>query len=347
MHQQLLRMLIELAVDKGLNDINTDLKRAVRNLTDLGDYFAKGSFQKDFFKIARQMLSNEDSPYYELVSEVVNNVDPYIIKNFGINIGLNSWTNGANQIRNIEKEKGFNVPWVIVFDLENKAENSLSKTEILDIIQQGKEIGIYSYMFFVGNNNEYMDELLDIVKQNSECAFIIYSYPELLTKDNTSKLREYGNAIVSVYMDPFNAQPEFEHAIKILLDNKCLFGSYFNYNDDNANMILDDSWVRYIEELHCMFAFLIKSKNCNNENSEKISAHIKEAKTNQKYPVFLIDFYEDIMHIDRNISTESCFIKILQDGTIVFSEETLTTEYNIRNNCILEILSLLAKSNIY
>lgn len=339
MHQQILRVMIESAVDKGLYGVKTDLKRTVRNLADLGDYFAKGRFQKDFFKIAKKMLADENSPYYELIATIANDVDHHIIKNFGINIGLNSWTEGAKQIRKYEKENGYNIPWTIVFDFQNKVENPLTLLEIAEIIQQGKKIGIYSYMFFTSRDYAYMDELLEVFKRNPECAFIIYTYSNSLTKEHTIKLREYGNAIVSICMNNFNKSPEFSQTIKILHENKCLFGAHLKYDDDNAGIILNDNWIKQIMELDCTFAFLIKAVDCSPENEKAISSYIRDAKTNQKYPVFLIDFYEDIEHVDRNISTEPCFFKILQDGTVVSSKENLVTSFKTRDTPLIEILS--------
>ncbi|WP_352419404.1 hypothetical protein [Proteiniborus sp.] len=339
MHQQILRVMIESAVDKGLYGVKTDLKRTVRNLTDLGDYFAKGRFQKDFFRIAQKMLANENSPYYELISGITCNVDHNIIKNFGINIGLNSWTDGARQIREYEKDNGYNIPWTIVFDFQNKVEDPLTLLEIAEIIQQGKKIGIYSYMFFINCDADYIDELLEVFRKNPECAFIVYTYSNSLTEEHAHKLREYGNTIVSICIDNFNISSEFSQAIKILLENKCLFGVHLKYDDNNAGIILNENWIKQIMELHCTFAFLIKSADCSLETEKAISSYIKNAKTNQKYPIFLIDFYEDIAHVDRNISTESCFFKILYDGTVLSTKENITTGFKTRDAQLTEILS--------
>lgn len=339
MHQQVMRVMIESAIDQGLYGLKTDLKRTVRNLTDLGDYFAKGRFQKDFFKISQKMLANENSPYYELISDMVNNVDHNIIKNFGINIGLNSWTDGAKKIREYEKKNGYNVPWAIVFDFQNQVENPLTVPEIIDIIKQGKEIGIYSYLFFTGCETAYIDDLLEVIVQNPECAFIIYTHYNYLTEKHVHRLRKYGNAIISIYMDDFNICPGFIQAMEILLENKCLFGVHINYDNHNADVILDDKWIEQIKKLHCTFAFLIKAEWCSQEKERAITSYIKNAKTNQKHPVFLVDFYKDIEHVDRVISTEPCFFRILQDGTVISSKDGLDTSYKIRNTQLAEILS--------
>jgi len=335
MNHEISRIVIESAINKGLIELKTDLNRGIRNLVDLGDYFAKGRFQKDFFSIAQEMLANENSPYYQLISNIVNNVDDNIIKNFGINIGLNSWTKGAKIIRQHEKEYGYNVPWTIIFDLHGQVENRLTLSEILDTIKQGKEIGIYSYFFFTGFDSTQIDMLLKILEQNSDCAFLIFTYPNLLKSEHILDFKKYGNAVLSIYMDNLNLSSDFSQTIDILRKNKCLYGIHFSYNDYNTNVILSDNLLKHLESLNCVFAFLIKSEECSMENALEIKNYIKDAKTNQRYPVFLVDFYEDIAHIDCNISVESCFFKVLSDGSVYSS----TSLFNVRNNSLVDIFS--------
>ena len=93
---------------------------------------------KVFFHTVRQILSDESSLYYELVSHHVNNVDPELHKHFSMNLGYNSWTYGVEKIREEEKKRGHNIPWTIVFDFgghepkiklsENDISRSLGRT---------------------------------------------------------------------------------------------------------------------------------------------------------------------------------------------------------------------------
>jgi len=45
--------IIETAVNKCIQDIKENLKRGIRNLLDLGNYFASKYFQKVFFHTVR------------------------------------------------------------------------------------------------------------------------------------------------------------------------------------------------------------------------------------------------------------------------------------------------------
>lgn len=339
MNNKVSRIMIISAINKGLYAPKSDLKRNIRNLTDLGVYFAKGRFQKDFFKLAQRILSNENSIYYELISNVFDNVDQNIIKTFGVNIGLNSWTYGVNKIREYEKKNNHRVPWTIEFDFQNTAENPMTASEITKVIEEGKEIGIYTYFFFTRYKTSNLDSFLQIFRENPECAFIIHAHAESINKIHAQRLREYGNAVISIYVDDSNPSPQLTKAMKMLLENKCLFGASIVYDDDNINFIVNHKWIEEIKKLNCIFAFLIKSEKCSLESEKAVNVYVKNAKTNQIYPLFLIDFYEDISYISQIISDKSCFLKIFHDGTVVSTEYDMISDFNIKYENLSTILS--------
>lgn len=299
MQEKISRIMLETAIDKGLQEIKTKSKRGIRNLVDLGDHFAKGRFQKDFYNIAHKMLANENSPYYQLIFDTVKNVDHNILKTFGINIGYNSWTYGAEKIREYEKENSCCVPWTLIFDFRNSNDNTLHPSNISKIISDKKNIGLYSYIFFL-NNRDDLKTLISLFKLNPECAFIIFVDPIALDEDCIKNIRTIGNVVISINLEEKNQT--FYSQVELLKKNKLLFGIHSKYNDENAKIILNDSWIKYVIDLNCTFAFLIRSDKCNNENIQSITQYIKDAKINQKYPLFLIDFFEDISYVNNIIS---------------------------------------------
>ena len=58
--------MIEVAIEKGMCDIEDNTRRGIRNLVDLGSNLSQGRFYEDLFRMAQQMLSNENSPLYDL-----------------------------------------------------------------------------------------------------------------------------------------------------------------------------------------------------------------------------------------------------------------------------------------
>ena len=120
MSKDINRILIETAVKRALRDMDEAPERAARNLVDLGMNFSGGRFQKRFLGTAREMLRNEDSAYYQVIRDIITHVDREILLDFGINLGYNSCTKGAEAIRSLEAQKGFNIPWSLSLALDEE-----------------------------------------------------------------------------------------------------------------------------------------------------------------------------------------------------------------------------------
>ena len=139
----LTRKIIESTVTRGISDIQSDSKRAVRRLADLGKHFSKTKVHNGVFSIMQDILKNEDSPYYEAVSQIVDTVEISILKKFGLNFGYNSLTFGASKINKLVEECEYRIPWIIDFFWNPTLDSGLNLTHIDTIIKQGKELGIY------------------------------------------------------------------------------------------------------------------------------------------------------------------------------------------------------------
>ncbi len=338
MRQKLTNIILDIAVDKGLKEIRVNSKRGIRNLVDLGAHFAKGRFQMDFYKMAQRMLEYEDSSYYDLIFNTVNNVDNNILKKFGMNIGLNSWTYGANTIRNFEKNNGYNVPWTIIFDFVTLTKDPMDLLELLDIIRQGKEMGIYTYMIFIDKDFNEKESLFEVLNDNTDCAFLLFATPNSIEEKDIQKIKGFKNLAFSIYMD--NINEEFLTLIGLLKENKCLYGIYSCYKDENVDEILNNDWIEKIINLNSTYAFLISSNDCNEENIKKVSSYIKDTKTNQKYPIFLMDFFEDIKYVDTVISVEPCFVGFLHDGKVLLNNSDTFSKISFKEANLKDILSI-------
>lgn len=338
MRRKLTNIILDIAIDKGLKEIRVNSKRGIRNLVDLGAHFAKGRFQVDFYKMAQRMLEFEDSSYYDLIFKTVNNVNNNILKEFGINIGLNSWTYGANTIRNFEKDNGYNIPWTIIFDFVTPTKNPMELLDLLDIITQGKEVGIYTYMIFIDKDFNGKEDLFKVINDNSDCAFLLFGTPNSIVERDIVRIKECNNLSISIYMD--NIDEEFLSIIGLLKENKCLYGIYNYYKDENVDEILSNNWIEKVIKLNCTYAFLISSNDCNKQNIKKVSSYIRETKTNQKYPIFLMDFFEDIKYVDGIISVEPCFVGFLYDGRVILNDADNYSELSFKKVNLKEILSI-------
>lgn len=327
--------MIESTIDKTIRDIKDNPEKGVKGLVDLANRFANNPFQKGLVETLQTMLTSSNSSYYSILPSLINNVNQHTLKTFIINMAYNSWSYGGKKIKQYKKAYNHSIPWTIIFDFTKQTGRKLSNDTIMRTIEQGKKIGIYTYMFFIDN----IDHYLDILRRNLDCAFILYVPPTILTTENVLRIKSYHNTFFSVLYQPMANTKEFKDATKLLYEHQCLFGSHSYYGNENTDQILSSRWIDEIITTKSPFGFLIESKNCSKANASLIHDYIDDSKTNQKYPAFLIDLYEDITKIDQQLSASPCLFKLSGNGDVNCNPLNTLEKLNINKMTLLEILS--------
>ncbi len=325
--------VIKTAVKNGIRYIQDNPKRGVRNLLDLGEYFASGRFQKSFFVLAHEMLNNEDSCYYTMIENAVKNINHDTLTNFGINMGYNSFTFGAKIIREKEKALDCKIPWILVFDFRKKAENHLGKDEIIDLISQGKGMGIYSYIVLI-DKNDILIELSSIIKNNDDCAFIAVLNPEVINEEYAEKISKITNLCLLVTIDNLNVHIA---NVEYLKEYKCMYGGCFYYDENNYSYIEEGKVSDMILSMNSSFGLMIGKQNCSLKAEAGTDNYIYDSRYNNS-PVFIMELYEDINRINKIISDNTCFLSVDSIGQAGFSDLDNKTKHNMRANTLEEIL---------
>lgn len=290
--------IINSTIDKAIRDLKSNPKKGLESLVVLANRFANNNFQKDLVENLQAILSNPNDAYYNLIPSLINHVSPHTIKTFLINMAYNSWSYGGKKIKQYKRLYNYAIPWTIIFDFTTGASNPLDNDTIIRIIEQGKKIGVYTYMFFT----DCIDNFSDILRPNPDCAFILFVPPTILTADNISMITPYHNTLFSVLYEPAVNMRAFTNATNLLYDNQCLFGSHLYYSNENTEYILSNEWINQIATVQSPFRILIESQNCTQENAALIHDYINRSKVNREHPIFLIDLYEDITKIDKQLS---------------------------------------------
>ena len=173
------RTLIQTVVRQKLNAIKSDPERSLRNLVDMGLSFAVGGEQKRFLQQAQHALQDENSAYYRIIYDMALHVDTEHLMGFGMNLGYNSLTAGARTIRRLESECGYDIPWCLTLAIDRKGYTA-HESDYTSLIEQGKRLGIYTYLIIAP---ELPVGLFTLLHQQKDCAFLLFTSPDELTGD--------------------------------------------------------------------------------------------------------------------------------------------------------------------
>lgn len=301
------RTIIETLINKFFRDMETDPDRSIRNMIDLGINFAKGRFQKEFFQALQKMLQNEQSAYYGLVKHVVANTDQDRLKAFGMNLGFQACTIGANTIRENEEKWNFNIPWAynLMFGQTGLPCRWLDK-----IITEGKELGTYVYFLF--ESGKITPEHTELLKKHEDCAFVLLVSPEEILGNLMDDLEEIKNCLILV-----EDQPDLmSETVDELKKHGLFYGVYEKCEEETEDELWKPEQLERISDTDAAFYVLMPKDSFTFCENTKRRQRTEEVRNRQDYPFIAIDYISDVQTIDRIISNDSCAVAFDAEGFV-------------------------------
>lgn len=315
--QDITRAIIGSTIDRGFLEMAEDPKRSIRKLTDLGRRFSKSRFQTWLFSLFQELLRNDDSSYYQVLSNLLKNTRWDILKTFGINVGYNGWTYGAKLIREQAVKTGHHIPWAFILHFQPGRPGGITLDQISSCLTQGKELGIHCCFLWQEGSLDHSDELLGLIENHPNYAFIWQIPDLLLDRESLSRINDCKNLMLSLPYEGSNTQENAVYLHKI----KALFMFYLSYENDDFIRHLPEL-SEQLENYNCSLLLLIAKDNCSREVQEQIGKYVYNFRLEQNYPFIPMDLYEDFSTINNIISDIPWVFEILSDGLVKASEPT-------------------------
>ena len=298
--QDITRALIDTTVARAMVEMDADPKRSVRKLCDLGRQFSRGRFQNQIFAIFQDLLRNDESPYYQAIDFLLRSNDPEALRQFGINIGYNSFTYGAQILRQKQKELSFAVPWVVKLRLDSRIPDTYDSSFFASVVRTGLTYGIYSYQLRSMDHHEDMESYLAVIQSHPECAFLWFLSDTPLTEKQQKLLLSCPNLMVSLPIDA----PSTASMAKALRRQKTLFG-----------MLVAVCNIFYQNKAfyQSVFFFLVADDSCSKESIRAVSDVVQQYRFTPIQPFFPIEVQEDSRKIEQIITANPAYLLLLPD----------------------------------
>lgn len=298
MEQTMSRILIETVVKATLKDLKEDPERSIRKLVDMALHFSGNQFQQDFFRVAQTMLKNEDSPYYALARDLISYADADRLLQFGMALGYNSCTCGARQIRESEQHLGHNIPWTILFQLDQGAPERLAQYDAA--ISQGEGLGVYTWMLFAP---EAPENTLDLVRDHPDSAFFLFCAPGALSPRLVDGVSDLKNL-----MPVLRYQEEHAEEYPRLRALGIPYCVYCPYGPDDAAAIRGGDLFVAAQQTGAVFTVLVPRPDCPEEARLQVRQAVERARNEQLYQTIPWELEGDDRRIDRIISGDACTV---------------------------------------
>lgn len=307
MKKSMSRVLVETVVKKALKSIKDSPERGIRNLIDMASQFSQGRFQKNFFEVAQTMLQNENSAYYGLVREVVAHTDTDRLFTFGMNLGYNSCTEGARQIRENEKKLGCNIPWTVLLQVDTQqfAEN---RHKYSRLIREGERLGIYTWMLFP---TEQPQELFSLVKDYPDSAFFIFCEAKDISSAFIEEAAECKNLMLVIRYGE-----SVDDICGALRERGLMYSVWYQYSWKDTEIIINGDLFSSTQQVSPAFTVLLPEESCPEEVRCLAYQETKRARSEQNFRTITWELQRDNCLIDTIISGDACSVCFDKDGKL-------------------------------
>lgn len=326
------------------------------------------SFSKQRATI-RRVLEDPNNNMNKLIMNVLTEIDNDVLKtafeNFFLNAALLGW---QTQVANREKYN-CNIPWAILMDptsacnlhctgcwaAEYGNTLNLSFNELDDIITQGKELGIYMYIYTGGEPLTRKKDLIALCEKHNDCEFLSFTNGTLIDEDFANEMLRVKNFIPAISVEGFEEATDARRgkgtyanvvkAMTLLKEKHLPFGISCCYTSQNMDSISSAAFIDQMIDYGARFAWYFHYMPVGNdaapellptsEQREAIYHRLRAFRATK--PIFIMDFQNDGEYVGGCIAGGRRYLHINANGDCDPCVFVHYSNANIRDTKLLDV----------
>lgn len=248
----------------------------------------------------------------------------------------------------MQRKYGCNIPWTILLDptsacnlhctgcwaAEYGNKLNLSYEEIDDIIRQGKELGVYFYIYTGGEPLIRKKDLIRLCEEHSDCVFLCFTNGTLIDEAFADEMLRVGNFVPAISLEGFEEATDFRRgegvfkkatqAMELLKKKKLLYGISACYTSANFASITSEEFFDSLIEMGAYFIWYFHYMPVGNDASPELMPTPKQrTETYHRIrhyratkPLFAMDFQNDAEYVGGCIAGGRRYFHINANGDI-------------------------------
>lgn len=367
------RLAFSAAIDVALKDVRKNREEGIIKLVDLMEKYMSGEKLDVNYDKVREMIRDKDCTLNKYMNRIIDEIDPHVLKTTALNLGYEAFFYGTKTIRKMREVHQCNIPWLILMDPTSACNlhctgcwaaeygNRLNLTfeELDNVITQGKELGIYFYMFTGGEPLVRKADIIKLCEKHNDCAFLAYTNGTLVDEAFCEQMQKVGNLYLAISLEGFAEVNDLRrgngvfgkvmNAMSLLKQHGLIFGTSICYTSKNIETVTSDEFVDLLVENGSRYALYFHYMPVGNEADVSLLPTMEQRKymytrvreirnmTHGK-GLFTMDFQNDGEFVGGCIAGGRNYFHINANGD---AEPCVFIHYsgaNIRENTLLECL---------
>ncbi len=316
-----------------------------------------------------KVIDDPDNNWMRLIKSMFCDSDLDVVMKVvrpALNVAINSYSVRMKAI----EENGCNVPWAILMDptsacnlhctgcwaAEYGNKSQLSYDDLARIIREGKELGIYMYLYTGGEPTLRRKDLMRLCRENPDCLFMSFTNGTLIDDDYADEIRDVGNFLPAFSIEGYQDANDFRRgdgtfekctaAMKRLKDRGVLFGASLCYTSKNTELLASDEYTDWLVDQGVKFAWYFTYMPVGNGavtdlmvSADQRALMFKKVREWRKTkPLFTVDFWNDGEYVQGCIAGGRHYFHINSNGDCEPCAFVHYSNVNIKNASVLDAL---------
>jgi MoaA/NifB/PqqE/SkfB family radical SAM enzyme len=350
--------------------LDSDPDKNIPKLMDWADKLDKDNLVQSQRNAFRSVIDDKESNWYKLIRSVWTDLDAGVRKSFFHNFIANATVIGGARQNKFKEKYDINVPWAILMDPTSACnlkctgcwaadygdKMSLSLKTMDDIIRQGKELGVYFYIYSGGEPLVRKKDIIKLCEKHQDCMFSAFTNGTLIDEEFADDMLRVKNFIPAISIEGDEEATDSRRgvgtyqsvikAMEILKNKKLAFGASLCYTSQNVESIGSEEFIDELTERGAKFAWFftyipvgvnaVPELLVSDEQREYMYRQLR--KFRETKPIFTVDFWNDGEYVEGCIAGGRKYLHINAGGDIEPCAFIHYANYNIHNVSILEAL---------
>ena len=336
------------AIDLALKHVNKDREKGLLQIVDLTERYMGDNFSTESYEAARRLIRNPENKWMKYVDRALDELDSHVIRQTALNLGYEAAFHGTKTIREMRKKYDCNIPWLILMDPTSACNlhctgcwaaeygNKLNLTydELDSVITQGKELGIYFYMYTGGEPLIRKNDIIKLCEKHNDCAFHAFTNATLVDDAFCEEMKRVGNLSLSISLEGFETANDgrrgpgvfdkVKHAMQLLKKHNLPFGISTCYTSMNYKDITSEEFYDMIIEAGALFIWFFHYMPVGNDAAPELMPNPEQRKAvyerirafRSSKPIFSLDFQNDAEYIGGCIAGGRYYLHINAAGDV-------------------------------
>ncbi|MFZ3131798.1 MAG: radical SAM protein [Desulfosporosinus sp.] len=350
--------------------LDSNPEKNIPKLMDWVDRLAINDTMEVQRKAVRKIIEDKDNNWYKLILSLWTDVDPGVRKAFFKNFILNEGFIGCPLQEKNREKYDCNIPWAILMDptsacnlkctgcwaAEYGNKMSMSYETLDSIIQQGKKLGVYYFVYSGGEPLVRKTDIIRLCEKHSDCQFLAFTNGTLIDETFADEMLRVRNFIPAISIEGFEDATDFRRgrgtynavirAMEILKRKKLIFGTSLCYTRYNTEVIGSEEFFDFLIDKGVKFAWIftyipvganaVPDLMATAEQREFIYRQVRHFR--QIKPLFTMDFWNDSEYVSGCVAGGRRYLHINANGDIEPCAFIHYSDSNIHEKPLLKAL---------